>query len=59
MRGLVQYWDISTQEAGMIENITIIVEEIEETNVKWLQRLYVKTLFENVKLWTSSAHYAN
>jgi len=43
----------------MIENIAIFVEEIEKTNRKWLQRLYVKKHFENVKFWTSSAQDAN
>lgn len=42
----------------MIENIEIFVEEIEETNIKWLQRVYVKKHFENLKFWTS-AHDAS
>jgi len=43
----------------MIENKAIFVEEIEETKIKWLQRIYVKKHFENVKFWASSAQYTN
>jgi hypothetical protein len=43
----------------MVQNIAIFFEEMEEMNIKWLQRLFVKKHFEKVKLWIYPAHYTN